>query len=149
MNIKKHDKGFTIIEVMIVLVIAAIILLIVFLAVPALQRSSRNNQRKNDIARINAAVSEFVANHGGNQPDDIDDVTNITGSLAFYGGGTLASNATVQSPGTESYTVVTHSTCNYSADPIVTAGGGANSRRWAVISSLEGAGSPQIICVDS
>ncbi|HPW47952.1 MAG TPA: prepilin-type N-terminal cleavage/methylation domain-containing protein, partial [Candidatus Saccharibacteria bacterium] len=36
---KKDQKGFTIIEVLIVLAIAALILLIVFLAVPALQRN--------------------------------------------------------------------------------------------------------------
>jgi prepilin-type N-terminal cleavage/methylation domain-containing protein len=36
---QKRQQGFTIIEVLIVLAIAALILLIVFLAVPALQRN--------------------------------------------------------------------------------------------------------------
>jgi prepilin-type N-terminal cleavage/methylation domain-containing protein len=40
---QKREAGFTIIEVLIVLAIAALILLIVFLAVPALQRNARNN----------------------------------------------------------------------------------------------------------
>ena len=41
-----EQKGFTIIEVMIVLAIAGLIILIVFLAVPALQRNGRNTQQK-------------------------------------------------------------------------------------------------------
>ncbi len=62
------QRGFTIIEVMIVLAIAGLIMLIVFLAVPALQRSSRNTQRKNDAASALAGVSEFVNNNGGVLP---------------------------------------------------------------------------------
>jgi prepilin-type N-terminal cleavage/methylation domain-containing protein len=64
-NLKKRTEGFTIIEVMIVLVIAAIILLIVFLAVPALQRNSRNTQRKNEISRVGTAVNNWVSNNNG------------------------------------------------------------------------------------
>jgi prepilin-type N-terminal cleavage/methylation domain-containing protein len=68
-RIKKSNKdGFTIIEVMIVLAIAGLILLIVFLAVPALQRSSRNTQRKNDAAGIGAAIANEISNNGGATP---------------------------------------------------------------------------------
>jgi prepilin-type N-terminal cleavage/methylation domain-containing protein len=62
---RKSKEGFTIIEVMIVLAIAALIMLIVFMAVPALQRSSRNNGRVNDIARIGDAINEWVSNNNG------------------------------------------------------------------------------------
>jgi prepilin-type N-terminal cleavage/methylation domain-containing protein len=65
---KTNDKGFTIIEVMIVLAIAGLILLIVFLAVPALQRNARNTQRKNDAAGISAAVNEYTNNNNGQAP---------------------------------------------------------------------------------
>ena len=65
---KQKGRGFTIIEVMIVLTIAGLILLIVFLAVPALQRNSRNTQRKQDAAAVGAAVAEYTANHNGNLP---------------------------------------------------------------------------------
>ena len=53
---KTNSEGFTIIEVMIVLAIAALILLIVLLAVPALQRGSRNTQRKNDVSALAGAI---------------------------------------------------------------------------------------------
>ena len=62
----KEQTGFTIIEVMIVLAIAAVIMLIVFLAIPALQRNSRNTQRSNDAARIAGAINECLANNNGN-----------------------------------------------------------------------------------
>jgi prepilin-type N-terminal cleavage/methylation domain-containing protein len=65
---KSNKDGFTIIEVMIVLAIAGLILLIVFLAVPALQRSSRNTQRKNDAASIGAAIANYISNNGGSLP---------------------------------------------------------------------------------
>ncbi len=70
-KLQKSEKGFTIIEVMIVLAIAGLILLIVFLAVPALQRSSRNTARKGDVARITAAAAEFVANNNGTLPSTV------------------------------------------------------------------------------
>jgi prepilin-type N-terminal cleavage/methylation domain-containing protein len=63
---QKRAEGFTIIEVMIVLAIAAVILLIVLLAVPALQRSNRNTQRDNDAASIAAAINACLANQNGN-----------------------------------------------------------------------------------
>lgn len=65
---KLGNKGFTIIEVLIVLAIAGLILLIVFLAVPALQRNSRNTQRRDEVSTIAAAVNEYVTNNNGKLP---------------------------------------------------------------------------------
>ena len=67
-NIKRKTEGFTIIEVLIVLAIAGLILLIVFLAVPALQRNSRNTQYRSEAARILGATQEFVNNNNGTLP---------------------------------------------------------------------------------
>jgi prepilin-type N-terminal cleavage/methylation domain-containing protein len=64
----KKEKGFTIIEVLIVLAIAGLILLVVFLAVPALQRNSRNTQRTNDAGNILSSMSEYVGNNNGRLP---------------------------------------------------------------------------------
>lgn len=61
----RKQEGFTIIEVLIVLAIAGLILLIVFLAVPALQRNSRNTQRKEDASKALGALQEAVNNSGG------------------------------------------------------------------------------------
>lgn len=42
----KNTKGFTIIEVVLVLAIAGLIFLMVFIALPALQRGQRDTQRR-------------------------------------------------------------------------------------------------------
>jgi prepilin-type N-terminal cleavage/methylation domain-containing protein len=68
----KKEEGFTIIEVMIVLAIAGLIMLIIFLAVPALQRNSRNTAMKNDAASVAAAVNEYKNNNDGALPAPID-----------------------------------------------------------------------------
>lgn len=60
---KKSQKGFTIIEVALVLAIGALIFLVVFLAVPALQRNQRNDARKRDISNVVEFVSDYNANN--------------------------------------------------------------------------------------
>ena len=62
---KVNQKGFTIIEVLIVVSSSVVIILVVFLAVPALQRNSRNTQRTNDASLISAAVNECLSNNNG------------------------------------------------------------------------------------
>lgn len=67
-QLKKKTDGFTIIEVLIVLAIAGLILLIVFLAVPALQRNSRNTQYRSEASLILGAAQEFTNNNNGDAP---------------------------------------------------------------------------------
>lgn len=62
-------KGFTIIEVVLVLAIAGLIFLMVFIALPALQRSQRDAQRKNDIAQIVDAYNRCLSNAKGRYCD--------------------------------------------------------------------------------
>ena len=52
MQKKLKNKGFTIIEVLIVLAIIAVMMLAVFLAVPALNRNLRNNSIESDAQKI-------------------------------------------------------------------------------------------------
>ena len=65
---KNTKKGFTIIEVVLVLAIAGLIFLMVFLALPALQRSQRDTQRKNDASRLRAAITDYSSNNRGKLP---------------------------------------------------------------------------------
>lgn len=66
--VKSNKKGFTIIEVVLVLAIAGLIFLMVFIALPALQRSQRNTQRKNDLSRFVTAVTSYQSNNGNKLP---------------------------------------------------------------------------------
>src|SRR5690349_2606610 len=90
---RKEQKGFTIIEVLIVLAIAGLIILIVFLAVPALQRNSRNTQAKNAASSILGAVSEYENNNNGAMPTGI--AIAADGTVTVSGTGT-SSTAKVQ-----------------------------------------------------
>ena len=56
-------KGFTIIEVVLVLAIAGLIFLMVFVALPALQRSQRDTQRRNDMSRVDTSLVQYQTNH--------------------------------------------------------------------------------------
>lgn len=65
MSAQTDKKGFTIIEVVLVLAIAGLIFLMVFIALPALQRGQRDTQRKNDLSRVQSQVQNFqTANRG-------------------------------------------------------------------------------------
>ena len=68
MATEHSKKGFTIIEVVLVLAIAGLIFLMVFIALPALQRSQRDTARRNDVALIAAAVRQYMKNNKGNPP---------------------------------------------------------------------------------
>jgi type II secretory pathway pseudopilin PulG len=117
MNAPKQQKdftsskagGFTIIEVVLVLAIAALIFLMIFVALPALQRGQANTARKNDANTIAAAVTSYRTNTNGSLPTTyaqlasyIDNLSQVvlpaTGNLPT-GAGTLAANATTLDTG--------------------------------------------------
>jgi prepilin-type N-terminal cleavage/methylation domain-containing protein len=70
-KLQKQQSGFTIIEVLIVLAIAGLIMLIVFLAVPALQRNSRNTQARSNASNVLGGVGEYVAANNGQLPTGV------------------------------------------------------------------------------
>ena len=65
----KAEKGFTIIEVMIVLAIAGLILVVVLLAIPQLQRNQRNENRRSVASRIVTEISSYAGNNNGQYPE--------------------------------------------------------------------------------
>ena len=65
-----RKKGFTIIEVVLVLAIAGLIFLMVFIALPALQRNQRDTARKNEVGKVASAITSYQSNNRGNMPDN-------------------------------------------------------------------------------
>lgn len=63
MNTQQKTKGFTIIEVVLVLAIAGLIFLMVFTALPALQRSQRDTARKSDLSTVATSVTTYLTNN--------------------------------------------------------------------------------------
>jgi prepilin-type N-terminal cleavage/methylation domain-containing protein len=64
----ENIKGFTIIEVVLVLAIAGLIFLMVFIALPALQAGQRDTARKSDVSNVASAVTSYTSSNRGNFP---------------------------------------------------------------------------------
>ena len=67
----KSKKGFTIIEVVLVLAIAGLIFLMVFIAFPALQRGQKDTQRRDDMARFASQLAQYQSNNYGKVPTTV------------------------------------------------------------------------------
>ena len=66
----RRKYGFTIIEVVLVLAIAGLIFIMAFIAFPALQRSQRDTQRRQDYADLSANIVGYMSNNEGSLPND-------------------------------------------------------------------------------
>jgi prepilin-type N-terminal cleavage/methylation domain-containing protein len=74
-SLNKKEQGFTLIEIVIVLAIAAAIILMVFLAVTGVRKSQRDTQRRSDAGRMAATLEQYASNYGGAYPNDANSVT--------------------------------------------------------------------------
>jgi prepilin-type N-terminal cleavage/methylation domain-containing protein len=61
-------SGFTLIEIVIVLAIAALIMVIVFVAVQGAQRSRRDTTARNSASQALAAMEQYASNNSGTYP---------------------------------------------------------------------------------
>lgn len=86
-QLQKRSEGFTIIEVLIVLAIAGLIMVVVFLAVPALQRSGRNNALNSDANSVLTGIGNFSTNNGGTLPSAAADIS-LSGGTVTIGAST-------------------------------------------------------------
>lgn len=66
----KALNGFTIIEVTLVLAIAGLIFMMIFIALPALQRSQRDAQRRDDVMHYLDELKAYQQNNRGSLPSD-------------------------------------------------------------------------------
>lgn len=88
MNTKQTVKGFTIIEVVLVLAIAGLIFLMVFVALPALQSGQRDTARKQDVGNVGTAINNYSSANRGKIPT----TQQLSGNAAGTpGGGFLSS----------------------------------------------------------
>ena len=152
-QLTKSKTGFTIIEVVLVLAIAGLIFLMVFVALPALQRSQRDTQRRQDISRIATALTQYQANNNGNSPTtDTAFNTFKTNYLpaaefkdpdgAAYNVIKVANTSTTKAPSAaHEVWYVVNAKCN---GEVFANGSGNND--YAILYKLEGAG---VYCVDN
>ncbi|MGB4759319.1 MAG: prepilin-type N-terminal cleavage/methylation domain-containing protein [Candidatus Saccharimonadales bacterium] len=156
-NIKqKRQEGFTIIEVLIVLAIAGLIMVVVFLAVPALQRNSRNNALKTDANNVLSGVGEYLANNAGTLPSAVAlagttvtvGATGTNQSTVNVGGGTTGAQLNGATPtGIGVVQVVTGVKCTGSSG--ATTATGASGRSYVVVYRVETGSGTALICTGS
>ena len=87
-----NAKGFTIIEVTLVLAIAGLIFLMVFVALPALQRQQRDTRRRENVMSLITQVKKFQSNNRGALPS----MLQASGDTATSGGGNTPSGVAWQ-----------------------------------------------------
>lgn len=106
------QKGFTIIEVVLVLAIAALIFLMVFIALPSLQKSQRDTQRRDDLGRISTQVTNYQSANRGKIPTETQFIAATNGFVLKYLDGTARNTAgdTFSDPSTGGYKFVTGAT---------------------------------------
>ena len=163
-NSRRGLSGFTIIEILIVLAIAGLILTIVFIAVPQLQRNTRDNQRQNIASRLSSELNTYSSNNQGvfpfngapagwgtpcssqNNPQGCADWFNryITGNVNIKDpktGGNVNIQMSISPtlPVTWAASSVLISVGNKCSGEGITAGGGggANSKQYALLIALE------------
>ena len=147
---KTNAKGFTIIEVVLVLAIAGLIFLMVFIALPALQRNQRDTARKNDVSTVASAVTTYTSNNRGTFPT----ATNLAGYLDDLSDNTDKTLVTVNTtrpasvaPADSAVVIVSGMKCGASTNSsqALTAG---TSRQFSVVTKLE-SGNGQYFCQTS
>ena len=86
----KNKDGFTIIEVVLVLAIAGLIFLMVFIALPALQRSNRDSAKRTEVGSVAAAITTYMGNNRNQSPTQGSQIASyVTGeNSAFLDSGT-------------------------------------------------------------
>ena len=140
----KNQSGFTIIEVLIVLAIAGLIMVVVFLAVPALQRSGRNNALNTDANNIFSGVNNYVSNNNGSLPSTPAAATAPAAGVTTIGGAAGTNSETVKvDTSIDTVIVDTGTTPITNAKPVGTVEivTGKNAKCNATASGLAAAGS--------
>jgi len=151
-KLNNKDRGFTIIEVVLVLAIAALIMLMVFIAWPALQRSQRDTARKNDAQTVASALGSYKSNNNGALP-----AASGTGATSFS---TFMKNyvqnlsnydpsavtPTTSDPGSAVTVDKMYVVLGYGCDGNAVSTT-VNSRAAAVLVKLESGGGQQLFCV--
>ncbi|NDC95536.1 hypothetical protein EB077_09555 [bacterium] len=93
------------------------------MAIPALQRSNRNTQRKNDATRLSGLVAEFASNNNGTLPGNVAAALN-TPTWSYFTTVSLQTQAALPStpPNSDTMYLVTGAACGNGVAGVPTAG---------------------------
>jgi prepilin-type N-terminal cleavage/methylation domain-containing protein len=134
----RKERGFTIIEVVLVLAIAGLIFLVVFLALPALQKSQRDTGRRQDVGKVVSGLQQYLSDNRNTWPTSPAVVADGYVNSGLSNVTAVTRQTTFEAP-TDNDTVIymTGAVCDANNEPTAT---GASPRNAAVVVRLEGAG---------
>lgn len=152
MSAIKSNKGFTLIELIIVLAIGALIIAGVLLAVGGAQRSQRDQARKDTASRVGTAIQSFASNNNGTMPAAALAATYTSGILDPDTGGAPVYGTTAHTAANYATTAIQYQNARIctgavgaSTGPMIAAG--ASARNYAITYWSEGANAEQ--CIDN
>ncbi len=70
--VKNNKKGFTLVELLVVIAIIAILVVLILVALGVARQKARDSQRKTDVRSIVTALELYADDHGGTFPADQD-----------------------------------------------------------------------------
>ena len=145
------QAGFTIIEVVLVLAIAALIFLMVFIALPALQRSQRDDARKKDVTIVASAVQSWQGNNRSSRWPTSTQLqsyaTNVSGNTSTITVAAAVTTTVNATPADATVTVYPQGACGTITGSTVAITRGT-ARQYAVVTRLE-SGNNAPFCLDS
>ena len=115
-----NKKGFTLIEIVLVLAIAALIMVIVFVALQGAQRSRRDTARKNDAGRLLSAIETCASNNNGSYANCNTNAQIIT--AGYFNGNDPGNNTayTISAAAAQGvFAVALNAACNGANHPVV------------------------------
>src|SRR5689334_10193035 len=83
-NLLKKDRGFTLIEVVIVLAIGALLIMVVLQAVTSANQSSRDSTRKQEVGRMVSLLETAASNNGGQYPTTANFLSTTAPGIGAY-----------------------------------------------------------------
>ncbi len=95
----KNQKGFTIVELLIVVVVIGILAAITIVAFTGIQNNARNSERQSDASSI-AKFAEAINAQVGRYPQTAAEFNNPATEFSITPSATLPDNITVSTPGT-------------------------------------------------
>ncbi len=113
----KSKKGFTIIEVTLVLAIGGLIMMMVFLALPALQRAQRDTQRTDDVSRLITQLNQYQSNNRGKLPGTTQAYVTINEDFRLDNAPTASASKTENNAWYQFYTEYMNSNGDVFEDP--------------------------------
>jgi prepilin-type N-terminal cleavage/methylation domain-containing protein len=138
-RLNKSEKGFTLIEIVIVLAIAALIVLIVLMAIGGAQRTRRDTVRTSNAGTLAASLEAYASNNNGNYPGSGAFLTTYSPSLKDPGTGLGPSYVNGTATATDPFIFSVAVVCSGSG----MTSSGAGARNYAISWWSENAGTAQ------